>query len=378
MAKKKRVGTHLTLPDGQRMYLSAADKKALKEKVLQAQMRMAAGVRLTDDTTFEQFAELWLQSNKVGKLRESSLSVLQTNLRLHVMPAFKGMRLQEIKPMHVSFFLKTIAPLSKSVQHKCLGIAKQVFRCAVDNGLIYKSPVTDDHKEGGEAAKEEQPLTPEQSKRLLEAVRGTRAELLVWVALTTGLRRGELIGLQWEDVDLLDESLTVRHNKSIPAGKSDAPVTEFLKTEAAHRTIPLDHVLCKRLMEAKLKSTSPFVFCMEDGRSLTKPAFRALWRIIDSRTADEGHPLGSTVSGSKYGPIEVTLDFSVHPHQLRHTCITRWLESGMDVKQIQYLAGHSTLAMTMRYYAHYQQTVRSAQTRQQAVSASAYLYEAMA
>ena len=48
----------------------------------------------------------------------------------------------------------------------------------------------------------------------------------------------------------------------------------------------------------------------------------------------------------------------MHPHLLRHTCITRWVESGLDVKEVQYLAGHATPDMTMRVYAHYDRLVR--------------------
>lgn len=57
-------------------------------------------------------------------------------------------------------------------------------------------------------------------------------------------------------------------------------------------------------------------------------------------------------NGREY--VERTLDFSVHPHLLRHTCITHWFNQGLDVKAVQYLAGHATVDITLGIYTHYQ------------------------
>ena len=84
-------------------------------------------------------------------------------------------------------------------------------------------------------------------------------------------------------------------------------------------------------------------------------------------------PLGSKVGGSKAGPVTVSLDFECHPHLLRHTCITQWVESGMEFKEVQYLAGHSTLEMTLRVYAHYRRKAKAAETAARVSAANAYL-----
>ena len=57
-----------------------------------------------------------------------------------------------------------------------------------------------------------------------------------------------------------------------------------------------------------------------------------------------------------------TLGFSVHPHLLRHTCVTRWFEQGLDIKEIQYLAGHSTVDITLDIYTHYMNKERGKKT----------------
>lgn len=351
--KKKRYATNVTLPNGRRVYVSGTSKADLDAKVLRARMEAGAGVDVGNDVLFRSYAESWVQAYKAPKLRPNSLEVLRANLRNHVLPFFGDMRVREIKPMHIQLFLGGIASLSQSTQKKCWDILSGIFRTAMDNGLILKSPIRKEDRPSGEAPEAVEALSREQAKALLDAVKGLRVYTFCLIALTTGLRRGEILGLMWEDVDLDAGILTVRHNKSFLPNQNDAPVTTMLKTEAAHRRIPMPLLLVDHLKAEKDRSHSPYVLSMENGESLTKSAFRRMWSAIAVRTATPERELGSRVSGGRGGPIVVSLDFDCHPHQLRHTCITQWVESGMKVKQVQYLAGHSTLEMTLRVYSHY-------------------------
>lgn len=353
MPTKKKYATHVTLPNGRRVYVSGKDKKEFENKVLQAKLAAGVGVDIGNDITFRNYAETWIQAYKAPKLRPNSLGVLQANLRNHVLPFFGDKLVREIKPVHIQLFLSGIAELSQSTQKKCWDILTGIFRTAADNGVILKSPIRKEDRPSGEAPEKVEALTREQAKALLEATKGLRVYTFCLIALTTGLRRGEILGLMWEDVDLDAGILSVRHNKAFLPASNDAPVTTLLKTEAAHRRIPMPTLLTEHLKAEKAVSHSPYVLSMENGESLTKSAFRRMWSAIAVRTATEDRPLGSKVSGGRGGSIVVSLDFDCHPHQLRHTCITQWVESDMKVKQVQYLAGHSTLEMTLRVYSHY-------------------------
>ena len=371
--KKKRYATHITLPSGKRIYISAKTKEELDAKITQAKMEVNAGVDLGDDTTFKEYAQLWLATYKQPRLRPTSYLVIEGLLRNHLLPFFGDMRLRDIKPVHVQMFLNKIRHLSKSTQTKCLHNFSAIMRTAVENGLIYRTPVTSGDRPSGEVGKSVEPLTQTQARALLSATKGTRAYLFCLLALSTGMRRGEIIGLMWEDIDFEHGRLTVRHNKVFPGNRDGLPVTTLLKTEAAHRVIPLSPELIAYLEEERKSSCSPYVLSMQNGDSLSAASFRSMWRIIEVRTADENRPLGSTVCGSKDGNFTVTLDFHCHPHQLRHTCITQWVESGMDFKEVQYLAGHSSLDMTLKVYAHYRQSSRAQETANRVHSANAYL-----
>lgn len=122
--------------------------------------------------------------------------------------------------------------------------------------------------------------------------------------------------------------------------------------EGAYRDLPISDTLLRGLREEKLRSASPFVVAMKDGQSLTKESFRSLWSIVENRTASDDKKLGDKIRGS-HSSDTVSLDFSCRPHLPRHTYITTLFEKGLDVKQVQYLAGHSTPDMTMKVYTHY-------------------------
>ena len=378
MATKKKekktasYATHLTVPGGKRVYIRGKTKEEFEQKLFQARIELHAGVDITNDTTFRQYAEVWLKTYK-GEIRPTTRTYYESNYRLHVLPYFDGMRLRDVRPSHVQVFVNGMAGLSKDLQLHCLQMVRGIFAAAVDDGLIVKSPVRRDLKIKAPATEEEKPLTDAQSRALLDATRGTQAYTFCLLALSTGMRRGELLGLMWRDVDLTKGVIHVRHNKAFPMGKEDAPVTELLKTEAARRDLPLGQRLREHLTELRAERTSDYVLHMRDGRSLTRTAFRAMWGAVERRTAGKGdtpRELGAT-----YGKVKVSLDFDVHPHLLRHTFITQLFEAGLDVKQVQYLAGHSTPDMTMRVYTHYRASQRAAETHEQVCAALTYLDE---
>lgn len=369
-----RYATHITTPAGQRVYVSATSKEELARKVAQKRIEMGMGVDIADTTTFQEYALLWAAAYKAPpKLRPNSYETLMCNLKQHVIPYFGTLQLKAVKPMHIQGFLASLDGLSASCQKKCFDIAKAIFRTAEDNGLIYKTPIKSTDKTGGPPPKKVEPLTSDQARRLLKAVEGTKVWLFCLLALSTGLRRGEILGLMWEDVDFESSKIRVRHNKVFPATKGDAPVTELLKTDAARRYIPIPPQLRAALLKEKIKSSSPYVLHMENGESLSKNAFAAMWRSVTSRTVGKDRQLGDEIPGSGTGQCVVSLDFRCHPHQLRHTYATQCFEAGMDIKEVQYLLGHSTTAMTMQVYTHYRENCRAAETAQKAAEATSYL-----
>ncbi len=202
--KPKTYATHVTAPGGKRIYVRGKTKEDLQRKVAEVKMALGCGVDITDDTLFSDYARMWARVYKSPpKLRPNSYATLTGNLERFVLPSFDGMKLRDVKPMHIQKFLTNIAGKSSSTQQKCIQIVKAVFRTAEENGLIMKSPVRSDVRPTGAPVQEqEEALTDQQAVDLLLAVQGTRAYLFCLLALSTGMRRGEILGLMWEDIDL--------------------------------------------------------------------------------------------------------------------------------------------------------------------------------
>ena len=242
-------------------------------------------------------------------------------------------------PADIMLLMKTAATTaSKGWQAKILTYTKAVFAFAVDNDLIVKTPVWSSIKPIGEPAKEVQPLTDAQCEALLRAVKGTRAYLFVALLLYTGLRRGEALGLMRSDINFDQARLTVNRSIVFNNASNDGVINPGLKTANANREIPVVPQLLEDLKKAKQTSGSPYVFSMRDGSFLSRSSFMALWKLVERRTEDLG--------------------FSVHPHQLRHTCITRRVERGIDLKIAQDFAGHATAMFTMNTYVHFRKEDR--------------------
>ncbi len=226
-----------------------------------------------------------------------------------------------------------------------LSILRGVLDTAVEDKIILSSPVSPKLKAKGTPTKEVPPLTPEQETALLQAAEGTLVYPFVFTLLRTGMRRGEITGLMWKDIDFDAEVIHVQRH--IVADRSGAPIiVEGAKTDAGVRDIPMPDDLKAFLKARRAQARSVYVFPNSKGKICSASALTSLWDTLDNRAG-----------------------FHTHPHQLRHTYITKLFEAGLDIKQVQYVAGHSDPNITLKTYTHYRDSVRRANTIQQVKAA---------
>lgn len=341
----------LKLQDGTYKDVRAKSKEELRKKLYDLETAQRMGIVLDDKTTVAELATQWY-NNRKDKWSYSRKSDYVNAINIHICPYIGGMLVKEVKPEHCQMVLSKMAHLSNSMQSKTVTTLKQIFECAEENGLIFRSPCGK-LKAGGEKSKEKTPLTPEQSKLLLEATKGTRAYLFIMLGLYAGLRREEICGLRWSDVDLTAKSPHLTVNNAVRFEGTKGVFPSPLKTSAAHRTIPLPAVLAAALAEEKKQTQSVFVVPAANGGNATPQTIKNLMKIVERRRTAKVVSLDQKDEKQPRGPkIERTLDFRITPHQLRHTYITTLCQSGMDIKKIQYLAGHSDIKMTLNVYSH--------------------------
>lgn len=218
---------------------------------------------------------------------------------------------------------------------------------------------------GGKPTKKKDALTDEQVNVLLDTVRGLPPYVFIMIGLYSGLRREEILALQWDCVYLDKTTPYISVQRAWRAYHSKPEISTVLKTKAARRDVPIPKCLVDCLREVKAASNSKFVIADSEGEPLSDSQFHRVWNYVTVRTAKPRacykyvngqrikYMINPTLgSHQKNNPkLVYSLDFDVTPHQLRHTYITNLLYAGVDPKTVQYLAGHENSKTTMDIYA---------------------------
>lgn len=183
-------------------------------------------------------------------------------------------------------------------------------------------------------------LAPEDARRFMDAL---ESEPLFWrcfmnILITTGLRRGECVGMQWGDIDADNLTITVQRNVTIDTGSEEKYHVGSTKT-GEERTVPLLPRVLALLAELKREQQEKF------GAVLMPKAF------IFSSTADPYKPVYPTAPTMWQRRFTERHNLpKVSPHDLRHTAASLALESGANLKEIQQLLGHADPKTTMQFY----------------------------
>jgi integrase len=229
-------GSYFT-PDGRRRYVSAKTKteaqRALREAMTDADRGLTFDV---GSLTLGEYLRRWLEDSVEGTVRTTTYERYEQIARKHITPALGNAKLRDLTPAHVrSLYKEKLKALSpRTVQYIHVTLHK-ALKQAVNDGLIPRN-VTEAVKPPQVRREEIRPLTLEQVKMLLDAARGNRLEALYVLAVHTGLRQGEMLGLKWEDVDLETGKLQVRRTLTTT---KDGPVLSTPKTKGSRRSVKL-------------------------------------------------------------------------------------------------------------------------------------------
>ncbi|QYJ15625.1 Tn916 family transposase [Rubrobacter xylanophilus DSM 9941] len=288
------------------------------------------------------YLDLWLRDSVQDTVRLTTYQGYERVVRLHIKPALGRVKLDRLTPAHVRGLYRErleagLAPrmvqLVHAILHKALGQA-------VNDGLIPRN-VTETVKAPRPVKKEMRPLSPAQARTLLQAARGDRLEALYTLALTTGMRQGELLGLKWEDIDLEGGILQVRRTLSTATGGGfgfNPP-----KTAKSRRSIRLPELALSSLRRHRRSQ-------LEERMKLA-----GLWQDHDLVfTTGVGTPMSrADLITRSFKPLLRRAGLpDIRFHDLRHTCATLLLSRGAHAKLVQELLGHSTIAMTLDTYSH--------------------------
>lgn len=245
------------------LYAKTPEELYNKETLALEQIENATFHRKTP--TVAEYCEKWLLMQSVH-VRATTLTDYTSKVRRHIIAELGDKRMGEVSLDDIQLALVPVSKKSASVYKSVVILYKSIFRAAMESRIIDHNPtIYLTAKGGGVPQEDRQALTDEQVERLLDAIRGLPPYVFVMLELYAGLRREEILGLQWDSVYLDCEApyLTVRRAWHT---EHNCPVilTE-LKTKAAHRNVPLPDNLLECLKEAKKTSTSDYVVANQDG-----------------------------------------------------------------------------------------------------------------
>lgn len=291
--------------------------------------------------TVRQYAEGVFMAAKAATFSENARSSYQMFLDKHICPVIGDTLLVEITPAMLSKLLLDFqkAGYAHATTVKLYNILNGIFEMAFLDDSIPANPMRKVKRPAprkDEAKKEEaeKALTVRELARVLSCV---AQEPLKWqtyinLAADTGARRGELCGLQWQDIDWTNGAVTIRRNLQYTVQKG---VYETSPKNGKSRVVDIGSeslTLLRRLRAAQAESCiSKYVF--------TKDGF-----------PDPMHPQSPTQYFKSFGQRYGIADF--HPHKLRHSSASIALTSGADIVSVSERLGHSDTAVTLRMYAH--------------------------
>jgi integrase len=287
-----------------------------------------------------EYLNRWLQDSVQNTVRQRTYEGYVHIVERHIEPTLGRVKLSKLTPAHVRALYrdKLESGLSNRTVRYIHTTLNKSLKQAVDDGLIPRNPAAS-VKPPQPRKKEIQPLDREQVSTLLNTVSGDRLEALYVLAITAGLREGELLALRWEDVDLDSGKLQVRRTLS---EARTGRIFEAPKSGTG-RSIRLTHKATqalrehrKRQLEARMEKAGLWedhglVFPSEVG---TPMGARNLQRAFKIRLKRAG--------------LSETTRF----HDLRHTCATLLLQQGVNPKFVQELLGHRDIALTLNVYSH--------------------------
>lgn len=305
-----------------RKEVSAALAKAIADR--DSGMVFDAG-----NITVGKYLDKWMDSIQ-DTLRERTVERHEMVVRVHLKPTIGHVKLDKLNALQIQDVYRGKLDSGQSARSVELMHATlyKALKQAVRWSLVPRN-VADAVNPPRAAKREIEPLDKDQLKTLLDAARGDRMYPYYVLAVTTGMRTGEMLALKWSDIDL--QAGTLKVNRTIRNGKVNAP-----KTNAGRRTIRLSQMTLKALQDHRKASAreriSEWVFSTSKGTPMsTHNIHNRSWKPLLKRAG---------------------LPHSTRQHDLRHSCITLLLSQGVPVKVVSEMAGHSDVSITLSVYQH--------------------------
>ncbi|HHW25907.1 MAG TPA: site-specific integrase [Firmicutes bacterium] len=314
-----------------RIYRSVkCNKRQAEQEAVKLVAELQSGVYAAPEkTTLRDYLVRWLEDVCVPRLEANTVKAYRTCIELHIAPRIGQLWLSDIQPRHLQGLYADMA--ADGIGARTIELTHVTLHSALKQAvrwqMLSRNPAVGAVPPRPER-RETKVLEPDKIGAVIRAARKTPIGDLVYLALCTGMRKGELLGLRWTDIDWAARTIQVRRNL-VRVGKET--IIKDTKTKSSRRSVPVDKMVIDRLRSMKAISKSEYVFTQTDGKNPMDPS--TVTHQFSRIAAAAG------VSGLRF-------------HDLRHTHATMLLSRGVNPKVIQERLGHSTISTTMDIYSH--------------------------
>ncbi|MCR4646245.1 MAG: site-specific integrase [Oscillospiraceae bacterium] len=314
--------------------VSKADARAKAEqyKISRSVQEITGETPEPKHMTFEKWAYKWLETYKKGTVKEHTYNfTYRSNIEKYLIPFFGRALLTEIRQIDIQRYFNEVRtqdgePLARSTLDKQKIILKSMFDAAIDNDLCYKNPVKGIKYQQTAEKCERKTYSREEADKVEQFAKSC-GQYGVVIMLETGVRRSELLGLQWDDIDTDHRLIHIQRAVTQTKGKI---LTGPPKSVSSDRWIPISDDFTVWLKE--LPHTGAYVLGGDKPKSPYGYA-SAHSRFMDRASSELDVP-------------------ALSPHELRHTFGTLLREAGVDIYTIQRVMGHSDISVTSSVYVH--------------------------
>ncbi len=336
-----RWQVRLRLPDGRVKAFYGKTLREAQKKRNDARRLIEQGRPLPNERiTLADYLHRWLEQVVRPNLRATVYHRYVINVEKHILPTLGNRRIAALQPsdFQALYATKQAENLAPRTIRQIHATARNALNVAVSWGLIPRNPAIgavpptapDDDYET---------LSPDDAMRMLAAVHGTSLDCIVTLALTTGMRQGELLGLKWEDVDLEDGMIRVRRQvQRVPGEGWQETAPKSRKGIRSIRLTQIGVAALRRQREriAMMRNTASSTWTDADlvhpnhaGRPIERQNLLRQWKRF---LANNG------------------FDPTFHFHNLRHSTATLLFRLGVPMKVVQQILGHSTISVTSDIY----------------------------
>lgn len=339
-----------------RRHFYAATAGEVRDQLLKARSDQSRGLPVaTERQTVAKFLDGWLEHTLKARAKPRSVESFASIVNKHIVPALGRIRLDKLTPQQVQALLekkrqpyKTKTRSGKAIEKhglspQSVASIRTVLRSALGQALKWgmvarnvatlvdppRIPRPQNHVIDADGA-----------RKLLDAARGERFEAILVLALTLGMRRGEILGLRWCDINFDERS--IRINQALQRVGGKLQVTE-VKTERSRRVVAVPDSVVRALKARRARQAQD--------------------RLVAGSDWKDGELVFTNPTGGPLEPITLHRDFKrllrtaeisteTRFHDLRHTAASLLLAEGVHLRMIMELLGHSSISLTANTYAH--------------------------